>query len=196
MVPKVYTAGLEGTTRRGARLVTIERNKKRGRPKKTPILLFGKEVVEKGKELFVEEKKDKPVKKKRKPKELEVINPQVIDPPEKKIDKNIDKKLGENKVDDVGKKQENVKIENIVNQIIANEAQALKQGEGTNKVRGRYAVSDSNHVWASDWTIGHANGIYILLIIDLSTRWVVASEIMDRQPSGGDIVNLLMTGIR
>ncbi len=77
-------------------------------------------------------------------------------------------------------------------------------------MRGRYNISDSDHVWSSDWTIGHGNKIYILLIkiyillikiyilliIDLSTRFVVASEVLERQPKGGDIVNLLMIGIR
>lgn len=178
--------------------MTEEIKRKRGRPKKNLKEVLPKEIKEKPKG---EEKPKDFYAKKRRTKKLEVVEPQVL------IDNNIyendnagknciDEKISKEKKDNVIEKQNEIKAENYANQIIANEAKALKQSEGTNKVRGRYAVSDSNHVWASDWTIGDANNVYILLIIDLSTRWVVASEIMDRQPSGGDIVNLLMSGIR
>ncbi len=170
--------------------------KKRGRPRKDTL-----QVEMKEQSLGVGKVKDIAAKKPRK-KKVEVVEPQVITSIELKKE-NLNSEIAEyaelnesytkNELSD---SQKEIKIDNYVNQIIANEAQAIRQPDGTNKVRGRYAISDSNHVWASDWTIGHANGIFILLIIDLSTRWVVASAIMDRQPSGCDVVNLLMSGIR
>lgn len=65
-----------------------------------------------------------------------------------------------------------------------------------NLVRGRYAVSDANYVWCSDWTIGQGGTLYILLILDMSSKLIISSSILDREPKGSDIVLTLLKGIQ
>ena len=95
-----------------------------------------------------------------------------------------------------------------VYEVINNEKYVLREGDAINNpvflrntggpVRGCYTVSDVDHVWVSDWTIGprvfskHGGSgrprVYILIIMDLSSRFIIAMRTLGHQPSAADVV--------
>lgn len=71
--------------------------------------------------------------------------------------------------------------ERIAEEVLANEARRKMDLQGPNKVQNKYMLTDANHVWVSDWTIGHGGNIYILLVVDLTTRLILSTTVLDKQ---------------
>jgi site-specific recombinase XerD/transposase InsO family protein len=80
--------------------------------------------------------------------------------------------------------------------ILENHKKFKNPQELKNMVKHKYTVSDANHVWCSDWTIGGGGNLFILIILDLSSRLIISSSVLNRQPNGSDIEMTLLKGIQ
>jgi len=97
--------------------------------------------------------------------------------------------------DSFNKESLKIKAEVEADNILKKNAEYKDSITMRNALKNRYVVSDANHVWCSDWTIGHNNKLYILLNVDLSSRLIVSSLILERQPSTADVVLSLVRAI-
>jgi transposase InsO family protein len=112
-----------------------------------------------------------------KPQELKMVEPEVVQD------------------DSFEKAAEALKAEVFAEGVLKNHKNLKGKDSVKNLVKGRYTVSDANYVWCSDWTIGQGGTLYILLILDMSSKLIISSSILDREPKGSDIVLTLLKGI-
>jgi transposase InsO family protein len=98
--------------------------------------------------------------------------------------------------DSFEKEAEKLRVEYAADKILKNHKKFKNAGELRNMVKHRYTVSDANHVWCSDWTIGRGGKLFVLIILDMSSRLIISSNIFNRQPTGSDIQMTLLKGIQ
>jgi len=111
------------------------------------------------------------------PQEPTTVEPEVVSP------------------DSFDKEAEKLRADYHADKILKNHKKLKNPGELRNMVKHKYTVSDANHVWCSDWTIGVGNTLYVLIILDMSSRLIISSNIYDHPPNGPDIALTLMKGI-